>query len=376
MISSSRRGDVGAAVRVVPDSPYSAICVVVARGYLDDPVSGAGLAHLFEHVWFAHELDAPTVEWGETREHAVVLHHVCPPEEVPVVVPALAQRLLRCRAALPDAMAPRVAASLRLIALERRTGRERRVFGFPRRDIARALRGDPGFDPVAVDTDGLRFDDITSFLTGRRLAVCVAGPQASPLPSPEDLLAAFAVPPDQDGTAPASAPALAGGWTVATDDVEASATAWLLPPTVDVAAAAWLAIGLIERCPPPAGLRWVSGRVVSPFGAAAVRGGHLFAVAAGLADGPAPDLVHDHLLPLLRGDLAQFDAVRATTDATRIEAADQAAIDAIDLIGPATGHDAVRHAVREASTDTMRDFAELLAESPHADFRAYAGSRR
>ncbi|GAA3513852.1 hypothetical protein FHR32_008056 [Streptosporangium album] len=374
MIASSHRGGVSAAVHVLPDSLYSAICVVVARGYLDDPPSGAGLAHLFEHVWFAHGLDAPTVEWGETREHAVVLHHVCPPDEVPAVVSALARRLHRCRAAPPEAMAPRVAAALKLIALERRTGRERRVFGFPRRDIARALRGDPDFDPVAVDTDGLRLDGITSFLTGHRLAVCVAGPQASP--SPGELLAAFAVPTDQGGTVSALAPALTGGWSVATEDVEARATAWLLPSTVDVAAAAWLATGLIERCPPPAGLRWVSGRVVSPFGTAAVRGGHLFAVAAGLADGPAADLVHDHLLPLLRGDLAQFDAVRAATDATRIEATDQAAIDAIDLIGPAIGHDAVRQAVREASTATMRDFAELLATSPHAEFRAHAGSRR
>ncbi|MFV0533011.1 MAG: hypothetical protein ACK5MR_05080 [Cumulibacter sp.] len=348
---------------MVSNSPYSSICVAVGRGYLDDPPASKGLAHLFEHMWFAQELDTPTVEWGETRENAVVLHHLCPSDDLPAVVDALARRFRLYCAARPEEIAQRAATELKLISLEERTAREQRGFGFPRRDIARALQRDPEYNPIAVDTGAAYLDDLSSFPAGCRLAVCVAGPR--PQLSPEDIAAAFAVESDFERVWPV--PALTGSW--ATDVEGCAAAAWILPSNADAVAAVWLVAELIDQSVPPPSLRWVSGRVVSPYGATPVRGGHLFAIAAGIGSGHPPDLLNDYLLRLLDEPI-RLGGIRRSIAATRIEAADQAAIDAVDLIGRATDHDAVRLAASRASNETIGALADLLSRCPHARFGA------
>lgn len=54
MLTTARQGELRTATRHLPDSPYSVVCVAFDRGYLDDPPTEAGLAHLFEHLWFLH----------------------------------------------------------------------------------------------------------------------------------------------------------------------------------------------------------------------------------------------------------------------------------------------------------------------------------
>ncbi|UCM88680.1 serine/threonine-protein kinase [Streptomyces marincola] len=390
MPAAVRLGNARASVRVVPDSPYSVVCVAVDRGYLDDPPACTGLAHLFEHVWFARDPDLGTLAWGETRENAVLLHHACPPEEVAAVVDAVARRL-------DDgdrrATAPHIAAARALIGLERRGLREDRLRGFPRLDIARALRGDRTFDPVAVTAAGLDppavADAIRRFPAGRAHALAVVGPTASPTADDLARLLAGAVPGAVPGGDRATGPPAllprerrapeeprdAGG-----GDAGACARAWVLPSGPEVAAAAWLGGSLLERRSWPAPLRWASGRVVSPRGVAPVRGGQLYAVAAGTAPaGTAarrPNLVDDVLLPALHGPSDDLRLAREAVAATRFDTAELAAIDALDLLAPgrAGRHDDVLDAVRRADAGTLRAFGELLASSPSAAFRARPGT--
>ncbi len=377
MLTSARLGLLSTTSRDLPESPYSAVCVVIGRGYLDDPPTFTGLAHLFEHVWFTHELSAPSVEWGETRENTVVLHHACPADDLETVVAAVADRLRRC-GWLADANSGAIAAALDLIGLERRTGRDRRVSGFPRIDIARALRGDIRFDPVAVDpgtreADPLRLE-VIQFAEGRPLAVSVAGP--SPMAARE-LMAGLAQPAPRSG--PDNWPRvglLEGVWPADAGGVTACAAAWILPRTPEVAAAAWLVGGVIEKLAWPAALRWVSGRVVSAQGAAPLRGGQLYAVAAGTATTPAEGsvrLVEDYLVPALRDESLDPDVVRRVCE-TEADAAELAALDAVAAVAGIDevpcGPDEVREAIRSADTGTLRRFGDLLADNPRAEFHA------
>ncbi|MEU2608280.1 hypothetical protein [Streptomyces albus] len=376
MLTAARHGSPCTAVRVVPDSPCAVVSVAFDRGYLDDPPHRPGLAHLFEHVWFALEPRGPALEWGETGEHAVVLHHTCPPDQIAAVVDAVATRLARLTAPpSPEA----VTAALRLIRLEHRGLREEPLPGFPRRPLAGLLRGDPGFDPVAVRAGARELPalagELGRFAHGRAHAVCVAGP--TPGPAPDDLARMCAGAGVRPAVRPPAVPP-AVGRTVTEAGAGACAAAWVLPRTPQSAAAARLVAGLLERRPRPAGTRWVSGTVLSPHGVVPVRGGHLYAVAAG-TDGRRPcaaSLPGTVLLPLLRGPLDDLATVRSALVRERPDVTDLAAWDALDLLhgtpGRACGPDDVRRAVRSLDAEALHRFTDLLAAGPYAEIDTLA----
>ncbi|MEV0381664.1 hypothetical protein [Nonomuraea sp. NPDC050643] len=354
------------AVRVVRGSTCGVVCVAVGRGYLDDPAACSGLAHLYEHLWFACDPPVPALAWGETREHAVLLYHACPPDEIGAVAGAVARRLR-------DGLSPsarQVAAALRTIGLECRTGRERRPYGFPRHDIARALRRDPAFDPVAVVIDGLDLpslaEEIARFPGGHPSAVCAAGPTGCDL-------ATMTV-------AAADRPMLRleGRWEVDSDGGAAQASAWVLPRTAEVAAAAWITAELLDRRPRSAGLRWVSGRVVAPRGVSSLRGGYLYGVASGAAPPPLC-LLEEVVLPALRATPGQLDLARQAVLSTRLDVADLAAIDALDLLeaqaGARHGHEDVLAAVERIDAERLRRFADLLGSTSRAEIRTRPARR-
>lgn len=277
--------------------------------------------------------------------------------------------------------------------------------GFPRREIAQALRGEPGFDPTAVISDepGLA-DRVTRFAAGRPRAVCVAGPDVRL--SADDLLRTLAGPADRrEGSRSAgpghllprtfagaavrgAVPGIHDGVPGVPSEVSrpvrpegssTCATAWIVPGSPGNAAAAWLLGVLIEHRARPGTLRWASGQVVSPRGAAPVRGGLLYAVAAGTAPaGPAddpPDLQREVLHPALDTGPAELDAAREQLLRLRPDAAELAAIDAVALLGaapaaPSCGYQDLLNAVRSAKADDLRRFAALLAASPYAEFHA------
>lgn len=381
MLTVARRGLLRVSTRVVPNSPYSVVCVAIGRGYLDDPPACQGLAHLFEHVWFTHRLSTPTLEWGETCENMTLLYHACPPDEVAAVLSAIARRLESARQ--PAGGLPLQIASARsLIELEWRTRQENRRSRFLRRDIARALRGDPEFDPSTVSTGEMDpeavADALVRFPLGRAHAVCVAGPTSSI--SVEDIASAFSrAAPMSNGESAAQTAGLSGCWTHETEDAPMLATVWVLPRTPEVAAAAWLLGNLFEGRPRSTELRWVSGRILSPRGAAPIRGQHLYAVAAGAREHDGDQSLQDHLLPVLRGDLADLGAARASVLETRTDVAELAAIDAADLLdgpSPRCGHDDVLATVRAADEGTIHRFTDLLVASPRAEFRTRRAAAR
>jgi hypothetical protein len=357
------------------------VCVAFDRGFLDDPPPRVGIAHLFEHVWFLRSPASLTLEWGETWENAIVLYHLCPPDEIGTVVSAVSRRLGACFTG-PAPAARRITSALGLIELERRGGQERRLFGFPRREIAQVLRGDPTFDPTAAVPDRPELaDEIARFPNGHTRAVCVAGP-AVPL-SAADLLRTFAdAASDLSPESDRPTARLDTTWRVDAAKADAYATAWVLPSDPEIAAAAWVVGGLIERRSPPATLRWVSGRAVSPRGAAPVRGGLLYALAAGT--GPAergarpPDLLRDLLLPIVRDEASGLDLARRSVQTSFPDAAELAAYDALDLLdvgaGQPCGYQDVLEALHRIDSRALCRFADLLAASPPAELQAESRS--
>ncbi|PYC87409.1 hypothetical protein C7C46_04840 [Streptomyces tateyamensis] len=350
-------------VRTAPGSPYAAVCVAFDRGYLDDPASHVGLAHLYEHLWFLRAPADLTLEWGATHDHATVLHHVCPPDEVPVVLAALADRLADCCAPSPVA-AHGIRSALRLIELERRGGQERRLSGFPRRQIARLLRADPQFEPTAVAPAGPELVELVDgFAHGVAVAVCVAGPE--PGWSAGDLRRSLggAVP---GAGRPRPGPPVGGAWQFRAPEGNACAAAWILPPDPATAAAAWVLGGLIDRGRPPTGLHWLSGRVLSPRGTEPVRGGLLYALAAGLDPRRPLDLAPELLLPVLAAGADDLAAVRDTLPDSAPDPGELAALDALSLLHGSPRFEAVLAATRQVDHAALLRFVDLLAAATAA----------